>query len=71
MPDGLNVAGPVQVNQTINNTDAISKEFSLLNQRGSQVVQGALQIIPVKDSLLYIQPSTWCPRTVTSRRCAS
>jgi uncharacterized membrane protein (UPF0182 family) len=56
MPDGLNVAGPVQVNQTINTTDAISREFSLLNQHGSQVVQGAIQIIPVKDSLLYIQP---------------
>jgi hypothetical protein len=56
MPDGLNVAGPVQVNQTINTTDAISREFSLLNQHGSQVVQGAIQIIPVNDSLLYIQP---------------
>ncbi len=56
MPDGLNVAGPVQVNQAINTTDAISREFSLLNQRGSQVVQGAIQIIPVNDSLLYIQP---------------
>ena len=56
MPAGLNVAGPVQVDRTINNTDAISKEFSLLNQRGSSVRQGSIQIIPVKDSLLYIQP---------------
>ena len=56
MPTGLTVAGPVQVNRTINNTAAISKEFSLLNQQGSRVVQGSIQIIPVKDSLLYIQP---------------
>jgi uncharacterized membrane protein (UPF0182 family) len=56
MPTGLTVAGPVQVYRTINNTAAISKEFSLLNQQGSRVVQGSIQIIPVKDSLLYVQP---------------
>ena len=46
----------MQVYRTINNTAAISKEFSLLNQQGSRVVQGSIQIIPVKDSLLYVQP---------------
>src|SRR6478736_8700839 len=56
MPTGLTVAGPVQVYRTINNTAAISKEFSLLNQQGSSVRQGSIQIIPVKDSLLYVQP---------------
>ena len=56
MPDGLTVAGPVLVDRTIQSTDAISKEFSLLNQQGSRVRQGTIQIIPVKDSLLYIQP---------------
>ena len=56
MPTGLTVAGPVQVYRTINNTAAISKEFSLLNQQGSRVIQGSIQIIPVKDSLLYVQP---------------
>jgi uncharacterized membrane protein (UPF0182 family) len=56
MPTGLTVAGPVQVFRTINNTAAISKEFSLLNQQGSRVLQGSIQIIPVKDSLLYVQP---------------
>ena len=56
MPEGLTVAGPVQVDRTINNTDSISRQISLLNQQGSSVQQGSLQIIPVKDSLLYIQP---------------
>ncbi len=56
MPQGLTVAGPVQVDRTINNTDSISTQISLLNQQGSRVQQGSLQIIPVKDSLLYIQP---------------
>ena len=40
MPTGLTVAGPVQVFRTINNTAAISKEFSLLNQQGSRVRAG-------------------------------
>lgn len=56
MPEGLNVPGPVQVDRTINTTKAISKEFTLLGDRGSTVEQGSIQIIPVKDSLLYIQP---------------
>jgi uncharacterized membrane protein (UPF0182 family) len=56
MPTGLTVAGPVQVYRTINNTAAISKQFSLLDQQGSRVLQGSIQIIPVKDSLLYVQP---------------
>ena len=37
MPPGSNtVYGPVQVNNTILNTDAISERFTLLNQQGSQ-----------------------------------
>lgn len=53
---GKTVWGPVQVNNTILNTRAISREFTLLNQQGSSVVQGSLQLIPIEDSLLYIRP---------------
>ena len=57
MPTGNNtVYGPVQVNSTILNTDQISSQFTLLNQQGSRVVQGSLQLIPIQDSLLYIRP---------------
>ena len=57
MPTGNNtVYGPVQVNSTILNTDQISSQFTLLNQQGSNVVQGSLQLIPIEDSLLYIRP---------------
>ncbi len=56
MPDGLTVPGPVQVNRTINTTQAISEKFTLLGRGGSSVLQGSIQIIPVKDSLLYVQP---------------
>jgi uncharacterized membrane protein (UPF0182 family) len=57
MPTGKTaVDGPVQVNSTILNTAAISQQFTLLNQQGSRVVQGSLQLIPIEDSLLYIRP---------------
>jgi uncharacterized protein len=57
MPTGNNnVFGPVQVNSTILNTDSISSQFTLLNQQGSRVVQGSLQLIPIEDSLIYIRP---------------
>ncbi len=56
MPDGLTVPGPVQVNRTINTTQAISEKFTLLGRGGSEVGAGSIQIIPVKDSLLYVQP---------------
>jgi uncharacterized membrane protein (UPF0182 family) len=57
MPRGSDtVWGPVQVNNTILNTDAISREFTLLNQQGSSVVQGSLQLLPIEDSLIYIRP---------------
>ena len=56
MPDGLTVPGPVQVDRAIQTTQAISEKFTLLGRSGSTVEQGTIQIIPVKDSLLYIQP---------------
>jgi hypothetical protein len=57
MPTGKSaVDGPVQVNSTILNTASISSQFTLLNQQGSRVVQGSLQLIPIEDSLLYIRP---------------
>ena len=56
MPSGRGVFGPMQVNSTINNTDDISAQFTLLNDSGSSVWQGSLQLVPVKQSLLYIRP---------------
>jgi uncharacterized membrane protein (UPF0182 family) len=56
MPSGRAVVGPEQVNNTINNTEEISREFTLLGGQGSVVIQGSLQLIPVGNSLLYIRP---------------
>jgi uncharacterized membrane protein (UPF0182 family) len=56
MPTGQQVFGPAQVNAAIQNTPDISRELSLLDQRGSEVLQGSLLLIPVEDSILYIRP---------------
>ncbi len=56
MPTGQSVFGPSQVDSQINTTDEISRQFSLLGQRGSTVIQGSMQLIPVDTSILYIRP---------------
>ncbi len=56
MPTGESVFGPSQVDSQINTTDEISRQFSLLGQRGSTVIQGSMQLIPVDTSILYIRP---------------
>ena len=57
MPQGETVKGPVQVNNDISRTDAISAAVTLLNTQGSRVTQGSLQLIPVGDSsLIYVRP---------------
>ncbi len=48
--------GPVQVDNEINSTAEISRQLTLLDQRGSSVISGSLQLIPVGDSILYIRP---------------
>lgn len=50
------VFGPRQVVARINQDPDISRQLSLWNQRGSQVIFGTLMVIPVKESLLYIYP---------------
>ena len=56
MPQGQTVEGPVQVNNAIIRTPAISTAITLLNQQGSQILQGSMQLIPVGNSLLYVRP---------------
>jgi hypothetical protein len=56
MPRGRQIDGPKQVDSRMNQEPEIAREISLLNQQGSEVIQGQLLIIPVKESLLYIRP---------------
>ena len=50
------VYGPKQIVARINQETSISQQVSLWNQRGSQVIQGTLLIIPIESSLLYVEP---------------
>ncbi len=50
------VFGPRQIDARIDQDAYISQQLTLWGQRGSQVIRGSLQIIPIEKSLLYIQP---------------
>ncbi len=48
--------GPYQIQARINQSPDISRQLSLWNQMGSKVVLGNLLVIPIQDSLLYVEP---------------
>ncbi len=50
------IFGPEQVSARINQDPIISPQLSLWNQRGSSVLFGKMQVIPIEDSIVYIQP---------------
>jgi hypothetical protein len=56
MPTEINIKGPSQASNDILGTGDIASQFSLLNQQGSTVVLGNLQLLPIKDSVMYVQP---------------
>jgi uncharacterized membrane protein (UPF0182 family) len=56
MPGGQAVKGPEQVDSLINSTPEFSRQRTLLDARGSQLVQGSLLLVPVEQSILYIRP---------------
>lgn len=50
------VFGPKQVIGRINQDAEVSRQISLWDQRGSQVIQGPLLVIPIEESLIYVRP---------------
>jgi uncharacterized protein len=50
------VFGPRQIENRINQDTDISRQVSLWDQRGSQVIRGDLLVIPIEQSLMYVQP---------------
>lgn len=50
------VYGPHQVANRINQDTDISRELTLWDQRGSEVIRGELLVIPIEESLMYVQP---------------
>jgi uncharacterized protein len=55
-PSESTIFGPVQVEAQIDSDPEISQQISLWDAAGSEVVRGNLIVVPVGDSLIYLQP---------------
>jgi uncharacterized membrane protein (UPF0182 family) len=50
------IYGPMQIEARINQDQIISKDLSLWNQQGSQVLRGQMLVLPVEDTFLFVEP---------------
>jgi hypothetical protein len=50
------VDGTEQVGQRIDQDAEISEQFTLWDNQGSRVIKGDLLVVPIEDSIVYIQP---------------
>lgn len=55
-PKDRMIYGPMQIEARINQDPEISKLLSLWNQQGSTVQRGNHLVLPLNDSLLYVEP---------------
>jgi uncharacterized membrane protein (UPF0182 family) len=55
-PRTATIYGPEQIDALINQNPEFSKERTLLGSEGSQVGLGRIVIIPIENSLLYVEP---------------
>ncbi|HSL75476.1 MAG TPA: UPF0182 family protein [Candidatus Limnocylindrales bacterium] len=55
-PAETTIFGPAQIEARIVQDPLISQQFTLWSQGGSTVIQGNLIVVPVDDSLIYLQP---------------
>jgi uncharacterized membrane protein (UPF0182 family) len=50
------IFGPKQMVARINQDSVVSQQVTLWDQSGSSVIRGTLLVIPIENSLIYIQP---------------
>ena len=55
-PADTTIFGPAQIEARIDQDPIISAQVSLWNQSGSKVIRGNLIVVPLDDSLIYLQP---------------
>ena len=55
-PSSKNILGPEQVEGRIDQDPTISAQLSLWGQLGSKVLRGNLLVIPIDESLIYVEP---------------
>ena len=50
------IYGPFQIEARIDQNPEISQQLTLWSQKGSRVIRGDLLVIPINNSLLYVEP---------------
>ncbi|NQU79123.1 UPF0182 family protein [Candidatus Woesearchaeota archaeon] len=50
------IYGPLQIEAKIDQDSEISQQLTLWSQQGSRVIRGNLLVIPIDNSILYIEP---------------
>ncbi|MBQ2776164.1 MAG: UPF0182 family protein, partial [Peptococcaceae bacterium] len=55
-PKQSTIYGPAQVEARISNDSEISQNLNLWDQQGSSVIRSNLLVIPIQNSILYIEP---------------
>ncbi len=55
-PTDATTNGPTQIQSRIDQDSTISAQFTLWSQSGSSVVRGNLLVLPMGDSILYVEP---------------
>ena len=50
------IYGPLQIESRIGSDQVISKDLSLWNQQGSQVLRGQMLVLPIDNTFLYVEP---------------
>ena len=55
-PKNVTVNGPAQIRARVNQDPVLSGQMTLWNQSGSRLLRGQLLVIPIADTLLYVEP---------------
>jgi uncharacterized protein len=56
LPKQQIIEGPIQVEALINQDSVISKDLTLWNQQGSQVLRSQILVLPIDKTFLYVAP---------------
>lgn len=56
LPKDKTVEGPMMIESRIDQDSTISPQFTLWSQEGSSVLRGNVSIIPIENSLIYVEP---------------
>ncbi|HSH35022.1 UPF0182 family protein, partial [Schnuerera sp.] len=55
-PKGKTIDGPLMIESRIDQNTDISEQLTLWSQQGSKVLRGNVIIVPIENSLLYVEP---------------